>query len=85
MFDPKNNGTKLTGDSWIKIEDQETLDAKLKEIHNLYGYLRVHLIEGEDNQIFGYMYYNYYLRVPVKIVDERTLFVESLPNYRSAP
>jgi len=26
MFDPKENGKKLDGDSWIKIEDQETLD-----------------------------------------------------------
>ncbi len=85
MFDPKNNGTKLTGDSWIKIEDQETLDAKIKEIQMFYSYARVHLIEGSDNQVFGYMYYPFYLRVPVKIVDERTLLVGSLPNYRSAP
>ena len=85
MFDPKNNGTKLTGDSWIKIEDQETLDEKIKEIQNLYTYARVHLIEGADNQVFGYMYYPYYLRVPVKIVDDRTLYVSSLPRYKSAP
>ena len=32
MFDPKDNGTKLSGDSWIKIENEETLDEKLKEI-----------------------------------------------------
>ena len=85
MFDPKNNGTKLTGDSWIKIEDQETLDAKINEIQNLYSYARVHLIEGADKQLFGYMYYAFYLRVPVKIVDERTLYVSSLPKYKSAP
>ncbi len=85
MFDPKNNGTKLTGDSWFKIENQQTLDEKIKEIQNLYRYARVYLIEGADNQVFGYMFYPYYLRVPVKIVDERTLYVESLPKYRSAP
>ena len=85
MFDPKNNGTKLTGDSWIKIEDQETLDAKINEIQNLYSYTRVHLIEGADKQVFGYMYYAFYLRVPVKIVDDRTLYVSSLPKYKSAP
>ena len=86
MFDPKNNGTRLTGDSWIKIEDQETLDEQIEDIQNLYrGYAGVYLIEGADNQVFGYMYYNYHLRVPVRIVDERTLYVESLPKYRSAP
>ena len=85
MFDPKNNGTRLTGDSWIKIEDLKTLEAKIKEIQVLYSYSRVHLIEGADDQVFGYMYYPYYLRVPVKIVDDRTLYVSSLPRYKSAP
>jgi hypothetical protein len=85
MFDPKNNGTKLTGDSWIKIDDQETLDKKIKEVKLWYNYKRVYLIEGEDNQVFGYMFYPYYLRVPVEIVDEQTLYVGALPRYRSAP
>ena len=85
MFDPKNNGTKLTGDSWIKIENQEALDEKIKEVQSWYSYKRVYLIEGEDNQVFGYMFYPYYLRVPVEIVDEQTLYVGSLPKYKSAP
>ncbi len=85
MFDPKNNGTKLTGDSWIKIEDQEALDEKIKEVQSWYSYKRVYLIEGEDNQVFGYMFYPYYLRVPVEIVDEQTLYIGSLPKYKSAP
>ena len=85
MFDPKNNGTRLTGDSWIKIEDQETLDEKIKEVKSWYNYRRVYLIEGKDNQVFGYMFYPYYLRVPVEIVDEQTLYVGSLPRYKSAP
>ena len=85
MFDPKNNGTKLTGDSWIKIDDQDTLDEKIKEVKIWYNHKRVYLIEGEDNQVFGYMFYPYYLRVPVEKVDEQTLYVSSLPKYRSAP
>ena len=85
MFGPKNNGTKLTGDSWIKIEDQEALDEKIKEIQHRYSYARVHLIEGADHQVFGYMYYSFYLRATVEIIDERTLYVGSLPNYGSAP
>ena len=85
MFDPKNNGTRLTGDSWIKIEDKETLDEKIKEVKSWYNYRRVYLIEGKDNQVFGYMFYPYYLRVPVEIVDEQTLYIGSLPRYKSAP
>ena len=85
MFDPKNNATRLTGDSWIKIENQETLDEKIEEIQMLYRYAKVHLIEGEENAVFGYMYYAFYLSVPVQIVDDRTLYVGSLPRYKSAP
>jgi len=85
MFDPKNNDTKLLGDSWIKVVDQETLNKKIKEIEGQYDYARVHIIEGENNQVFGYMYYPTYLYVPVKIVDERTLYVSTLPPYKSAP
>jgi hypothetical protein len=85
MFDPKDNGTKLEGDSWIKIEDQKTLNEKIKEIEGQYDYAKVHIIEGADNQVFGYMYYPTYLYVPVNIVDERTLYVSTLPPYKSAP
>jgi hypothetical protein len=85
MFDPKNNSTKLSGNSWIKIEDQETLDEKIKELQSIYDYAKVHIIKGENNQVFGYMYYPTYLRVPVRIVDERALYVSSLPPYKSAP
>ena len=83
MFDPKDNSTKLSGDSWIKIEDQETLDKILKDVLVVYNYARVYLIEGADNQVFGYMYYPGYFLVAVKIVDERTLYVSSLPKYKS--
>ncbi len=85
MFDPKNNNTTLTGESWFKIESQEALDEKIREVQVLYDYRKVFLIVGTDNQVFGYMFYPYHLRVPVEIVDEQTLYVGSLPDYGSAP
>ena len=85
MFDPKNNNTTLTGDSWFKIKSQEALDEKIKEVRVLYDYKRVFLIVGADNQVYGFMFYPYYLRLPVEIVDEQTLYVGSLPDYGSAP
>ena len=85
MFDPKDNGKKLKGDSWIKIEDQETLVEKIKGLQGIYDYAKVHIIEGADNQFFGYMYYGGYFHVSVNIVDEQTLYVSSLPRYKSAP
>ena len=85
MFDPKDNNTRLTGDSWFIIESQEALDEKIIEVRTLYDYRRVFLIVGADNQVYGYMFYPYHLRVPVEIVDEQTLYVGSLPDYASAP
>jgi hypothetical protein len=85
MFDPKNNNTRLSGDSWIKIEDQETLDKRIKDVHRVYDWAGVYLIEGENNQVFGYMYYPGYFHVSVSIVDARTLYVSSLPKYKSTP
>ena len=85
MFDPKNNSTQLRGNSWIKIEDQESLDEKIKDLQSIYDYAKVHIIEGENSQFFGYMYYGGYFQVSVNLVDEQTLYVSSLPKYKSAP
>jgi hypothetical protein len=85
MFDPKNNDKKLGGDGWYKIEDQQTLSETISIIQQQYDYAKVEIITGPDNQVFGYMYYPFYLNVPVKVVDERTLYVSTLPPYQSAP
>jgi hypothetical protein len=85
MFDPKNNSTKLTGKSWIKIEDQETLNKRIEDMLGIYNYAKIHIIVGADNQFFGYMYYPGHFHVTLKIIDEKTLYVGSLPKYKSAP
>ena len=79
MFDPKNDDKKLVGNSWYKIEDQETLSETISTIQHWYDSVRVDIIEGPDNQFFGYMYYPHRLYIPIKMVDERTLYVSTLP------
>ncbi len=85
MFDPKNNSTKLTGNSWIKIGDHKTLIKRIQDILSIYHYARIHSISGADNQFFGYMYYPGHFHISVKIIDENTLYVGTLPKYKSAP
>lgn len=85
MFDPKHGDTNLTGDSWIKIEDEETLDEKIKEIRSMYHSPKIYLIEGADKQFFGYMYYSGKFHIPIKIVDEQTLHVLPPHEYWSGP
>ena len=85
MFDPKNNDKKLVGDNWYKIEDEKALSETISKIQQQYDHCHVDIIEGPDNQVYGYMYYPHWLNLPVKVVDERTLYVSTLPPYRSAP
>ena len=73
MFDPKNNDTRLIGDSWIKIADQPSLSEAISAIQNDYDNAKVWIIEGPDGRFFGYMYSP--IQTDVKIVDEQTLYV----------
>ena len=86
MFDPKDNDKKLVGDRWYLIEDEETLSQSIREIQAWFDvddYTAVGLMEGPDNEVFGYIYPAY--RVPVRMIDERTLYVSRLPEFGSAP
>jgi hypothetical protein len=85
MFDPKDDNTKIVGDSWIKIKDQKTLNEKIKEIQNLYDYANVGVIKGPNDQAFGYMCFSNRLHIPIKVVDTQSLYVGSLPPFRSVP
>ncbi len=88
MFDPKDDGKTLVGDWWVKIDDQEGLSESIRQIRMWYdNYARVLVIEGPENQTFGYIYISpWYIRVvQVKEVDERTLYVGNMPGYGSAP
>lgn len=85
MFDPRGDDKKLTGDSWIRIEDKAALSNSIDKINSVYGRLGVHIIKGPDKQIFGYMYYSSDLHIPVKTVGEKALYVRKPPNSHSRP
>ena len=85
IFDSRDNDTEIIGDSWIKIEDQETLSRSINEINIAYGNAKVHNIEGPDRRVFGYIYYPSHLNVIVRRIDERTLHVSRLPEFKAPP
>ena len=85
IFEPKSNDTKIVGDSWIKIEDHETLSRSINEVNMMYSNAKVHNIEGPDGQIFGYIYYPSHLNLIVRRIDERTLHVSRLPEFKAPP
>ena len=79
MFDPKNNGIRVIGDTWIKIADQPSLSEAIGAIQYDYDYAKVLIIEGPDGRFFGYMYSSTFHNV--KIVDEQTLYLDEMSGW----
>lgn len=85
MFDPKNDDKVLTGDKWIKVEDQETL---LELIGWIGTYIefdpRLWRILGPDDQYYGYLFFAWghvvIKAVVIKAVDDGTMFVYDLES-----
>ena len=83
MFDPKNNDTKIVGDNWYKIADQQSLSEAIRTIQITYNAGEVMIIEGPDGRLFGYMYFTWNhpwsygnpSEHHVKLVDENTVYI----------
>lgn len=85
MFDPKDSGTALSGDSWRRIKDKTDLKNRVVTIQNQHQNLQVELILGPEDKVFGFMYSPGGLHIPIRVVDADTLYVMSLPKPISAP
>ena len=86
MFDPKDDDKTLAGNTWIKVEDKDTLVQLIGVIESyIYFYPRLHKILGPDDQFFGYLFYAWDYPV-FKVVDEKTLYAYDLksPVYSEA-
>ena len=91
MFDPNNDNRTLTGEKWIKVEDQETLAELIGWMKAYVEYNpQVWRILGPDNEFYGYLYYPGYGNTAVdhavvKVVDGTTMYMYDLesPIYRT--
>ena len=83
---PKNNNTRIVGDGWHKISDQQTLSETIRAIQVNWDNHEVMIIEGPDKQFLGYMYCSWGFGEPgavswtpsiydVRLVDEHTVHV----------
>jgi hypothetical protein len=80
IFDPRDNDRKLTGNGYIQLEDEKSVNLAIQTIQGYHQYdPRLYEITGDDGRFYGYVFLAYYLPVPSR-VDERTL---SLPRYKS--
>jgi len=83
MFDPKNNDTRLVGDRWKKVSDQNTLIEMTQWIYLTTQYEPwLNEILGPDGRFYGYLYYSYGV-VTLKMVGDKKMYIfnlEESPN-----
>ncbi len=81
MFDPKKDDRVLVGDKWTKVDDQKTLSELISSIqsHKARYYPSLWRILGPDDQFYGYLFSAWH-HVPIKVVDEKTMWVYNLPR-----
>jgi hypothetical protein len=79
MFDPKNDDKTLVSDTWIKVEDQETLSRLINVVTSYVQlYPRLNRILGPNNQFYGYLFASGF---PVfKVVDVNTMYAYDIES-----
>jgi hypothetical protein len=78
MFDPKDDGRKLTVHKWwSRVKGRKhltTLIAMLTRSESLVGMWVIH---GPDKRTYGYMYTSHN-DVAIRVVDEKTLWLDKM-------
>jgi hypothetical protein len=80
MFDPRDNDTSLTGDSWTRVEEQAVFSRTIKKLSPD----RLWTIVGPGKKLLGYMITpttNLY----IKEIDENRYYVSNLRVRPSGP
>jgi hypothetical protein len=82
LFEPKEDGRAVIADRWWKVEQYEILadliDSIQRQLPIGFYYPRLLELVGPDNIPYAYVFTSWD-HVPVKLVDERTLFVYDIP------
>ena len=82
LFDPKNDDRTLAfkRDNWSKVENEEFLSMLIgaSQASGVF-YPVLYRLLGPDDGLYGYIYTGY-LSVVTKPVDQKTLWVYSLPG-----
>jgi len=82
LFEPKEDGRAVIADRWWKVEQYEILtdliDSIQRQLPIGFYYPRLLELVGPDNIPYAYVFTSWD-HVPVKLVDERTLFVYDMP------
>jgi hypothetical protein len=78
MFDPKNDDRKLVGHKWwAPVETQEDLHQMILRIDAFPFEPQLWKILSPDNHLYGFIY-TFRYPVMIKVVDDRTLWVDEL-------
>ncbi|MBW1997890.1 MAG: hypothetical protein JRJ29_07980 [Deltaproteobacteria bacterium] len=94
LFDPKNDGVRLVGERWVKVEDERTLSLILEAIQDGTSLNKITARQGD--QLFGYFSKTEYTRIVrpsvtsgysvlARIVDENTVRVDLVRYQEQIP
>lgn len=76
IFDPKDDGRKLVGDTWYKAEDPDWISDQISWIKSFsQSFPTIQRIYGPDNGVYGFLYCDGGFRTVAKVVDESTIYI----------
>ena len=84
MFDPRDNNTTLTGNSWTRVEEEAEFSQLMERVTGSFNYTRIWAIVGPEKQLLGYMI-TPTTQLHIKMIDEKTFRVSSLQVPPSGP
>ena len=79
LFDPKMDDRRLVHEKWVAVKDQAELISLIGWIDlNVDFFPGLSAILGPDDEFYGYVY-SAWTHVLIKVVDEKTLWIDDLP------
>ena len=84
MFDPRDNATTLTGNSWIRVTEAAAFADHMQRVSGKHEFTRIWAIVGPQKQLLGYMI-TPTTKLYIKMIDEKTFYVSNLQVPPSGP
>ena len=80
LFDPKGDPNTLVNDKWIRVKSQEELSELITWLGvGIKFYPVLWRVLSPDNRLYGFMYTSAMSHAVIKVVDNRTMWVDDIP------
>jgi len=80
LFDPKGDNNRLLNDKWIRVKSPEELSELISWLEaDIRFYPSLWRVLSPDNRLYGFMYTSAMSHAVIKVVDNRTMWVDDIP------